>query len=177
MTVAAKRGALAGAVALIALAIGLSVWWTHPSLPEEQGGNSFSAGPRPVVAAHLTVPVTWSPIAGRPEVVDVSGARAHFMDNSAAATVTFWICQNHDGGLISAHDLHGACRHLRPLTKNSNVIWAPGVRGEFVVMTLQPRRPGHVRVDRVDLDFGYRYGPLHRSGTAHITMDVGLRAT
>jgi hypothetical protein len=165
------------AVAPVLFVVALLVWWTHPSLPTLPASPGFSAAAHPVAEAALTVPVTSSPLNGRPRSFDVHGARPHFTENSAHAKASFWICQNDDGGLLSSNDPREDCRRLRPLDADSDVISAPDGRGEFVVMTLTPTRPGTARVTLVELDYGYGWDRLLQRGTEHVEMDVRLRAT
>jgi hypothetical protein len=71
---------------------------------------------------------------------------------------------------------HGDYSSVRPLVPGTRMAYSPPPLGEYVIMTLHPTRPGKVRVNRVDLEYGYGRKQLLHRGTDPVSMDITVRS-
>lgn len=154
-------------------------WWTSPSVFRDRG-DSFTADPVPLSEAALSTAVTFPSRDDEDRVVTFSDARAHFTVNSAAARATFAICTPARAddliGFVKADDLPEFCSRVRPLVPGTRMTQTSDRHGDYVVMTLHPRRPGRLTVDRVDLDYALGWERLRQRGTQAVRLAVTLTA-
>jgi hypothetical protein len=161
--------------ALIPTGVALGRWWTHPDLFHD-AGYGFVAAPMPLADSALSIPVELDAEEGT--VITFRGARAQFAANSAGARATFAICSPRpERGLFGvARDPKPFCKDLHPLTPGTRITATPLQHGEYVVMTVQPTRPGKARVDRIDLDYALGRQHLYRRGTDTLAVNLTARA-
>jgi hypothetical protein len=171
--------ALLGLVLLAGLLAGVR-WWTHPTYFDDFNGSAVLT-PRPVDSATTSMAVTF-PATGEESTDDLTllGAEVHLARNSAAATATFRVChlQGDEDPVGVAHDLDGFCEDSEPLRHGMAFRRGPaGGEGDYVLLTLEPTRPGEVLVDRVDLEYALGADHLWRRGTERIVLDVLVRVS
>lgn len=165
--------------ALVVIGVLAGRWWTSPTVFRDRG-DSFTADPVPLSEAALSMAVTFPSRDDQNRVVTFRDARAHFAVNSAAARATFSICTpgRRDDliGVVKAGDLPEFCSRVRPLVPGARMAQTSDAHGDYVVMTLRPRRPGRLTVDRVDLDYALGWERLHQQGTQPVGLAVTLTA-
>jgi hypothetical protein len=171
---------LAAVVAVIVVGLGVvSIrWWSHPALFGDHR-DGFSADPAPWSHASLSAGVTHLPMGEEHQVVTFDDARAHFTVNSAAARATFSICRSRpgEGPIISAkEDLDQFCTAVRPLKPGARMNYSRSPKGEYVIVTLHPTRPGMVHLDSVQLDYALGSSGFYMRGTDNVAIDITVRA-
>lgn len=166
-------------VVATALVVGVVLgirWWTHPDLFADDGSSSRVAS-KPVERATLHVGVTSPSTKERDEVeLTFRDATAHFLENSAQAEATFWVCSGDNvvgtaGGRLEKH-----CDDPRRIERGTKMTYSSEPGSDYVVLTLEPTRPGGVRLDRVELDYFLGADQLYRRGTDSVDLDITVQA-
>ena len=83
---------------------------------------------------------------------------------------------------LGTGDLDQSCRDHEPLRAGMDFhlrCWESrthGGRGDYLVLTVTPTRPGRVTVDRVDVSYALGADHLWRRGTEPVGMDITITA-
>ena len=163
--------------------VAASWWWTHPRVFDDFNGSSI-VHPRPLAQSAESMAVTF-PATGDEETADLRllGAEVHYAVDTAAAEATFSVCHLSPGEEpLGTGDLDENCRDHEPLRDGADfrlARWLPrelGARGDYLVLTVTPTKPGRVRVDRVDVSYALGADHLWRRGTERLGMDVTITA-
>lgn len=173
-----RRRRVLVAVAVAGLVVGvLGIrWWTSAEVLEPGvGGMTFT--PQRLAEGPTYVGITY-PAVDEPayDVTFTGPGRVTFARNSTGATATLQICTPiADGGILGSMrgDLAEFCSALRPVEDGAHMRFDTEENGgEYVILTVTPRKPGRTRV--VDVALSYRLGAdgFFRRGTEHAPMDV-----
>jgi hypothetical protein len=166
-----------GLAAVAALLVGGQVaWhqWTHPDLLPDDNGT-LRMGPRPLDQATVSFPLTWSDV-GPSHLLTFRGARATLATNTASARITFQICERRPGHImvLGIYSLRAQCASITPLTPGATMTypshhpWAH----QYLVATIQPTRPGRVRLTKVTFEYSLPSHVLSRTVTDTVRTDV-----
>jgi hypothetical protein len=170
-------------VALVALAVvvagvasGVVAWqrWTHPNLFPDQG-DVLVMGARPLDRATVAVPLTWTGT-GPERTLTFRSASATLGTNTAAAHVTFQICERRAGHILHTgiYNLRTQCSSITPLipgttmTYPSHHPWAH----QYLVATITPSRSGRVQLSKVTFTYSLPSHVLSRTVTDTIGTDI-----
>ncbi|GAA1917787.1 hypothetical protein GCM10009815_10800 [Nocardioides marmoribigeumensis] len=150
---------------------------------DHNGGAAMHSQPvaRAATSMAVTLPQTGD---GDTASLTLHGAEAHFAIDTAAATTSFSVCHLSKGEdpVMAIRDIGDHCRDLEPLRDGMDFRleqWRAeehGARGDYLVLTVTPTRPGKVKVDRVDVTYALGADHLWRRGTERLGMDVTLTA-
>lgn len=165
-----RRSAIRVALVILAVIAAAVVWLStrdHSDPPQvlgpRVGGFSFVADPVPVSSSTMQFGIM-APYVGKEdsETLTFRSATAHFRRNSANATATISVCRPRGssngglggGGAVQESTLKKYCQKAHPVVSGTKLRWGTtSSRGEFLVLTVSPTRPGVADVDSFTLDY------------------------
>ncbi len=150
--------------------------WTHPDVFPDENGSLDIMGPRPVDKAAVSFPVTWDGT-GDPTTVTFRTAKATFAINTAAAHVTFEICERRPGKVYQAvvGSLRPYCTSVTPLTSGTTMTYPEHpFAHHYVMATITPTRPGVAHLTNVRFTYSLPSHHLPRPITDDVALDVTI---
>ncbi|GAB3774378.1 hypothetical protein GCM10027600_36840 [Nocardioides ginsengisegetis] len=127
-------------------------------------------------SAAVSIPVTWDSD-GAPTTVTFHSAHAFFATNTAAAHVTFEICQRSPGKIFTP--VYGGlsldCTSVTPLTPGVTMTYPTHpFAHDYVMVTVTPTRPGVAVLSNVRFTYSLPSHHLPRPITDDVAMNVTI---
>ena len=148
-------------------------WWTSPSVFGPPG-NGASQTQTADELDDLHVAMTTVSIHSPRYLVRLDQARARVVTNTARAQISFSVCTARSAGFSTANgDLADHCTKVAPI--HDTVLRVNGEPEQYVVMTVRPTQVGVVRIDGMDLTYGFGWEHAWQHGTEATGMEVVVR--
>lgn len=178
-----RHTALLGLLVLAGLSVWAAWWWTHAAVLDERvGGAGFDMAPQPVEKATLHAEVASPrPRGDADETLTFRSVELRFAENTADARAQLSVCVPRDPaevvGVITG-SLTKFCREVRLIEPGTTMRWRDGhPLSEYMVLTIEPSRPGKARIDQIKIDYSRDRAHLWQRGTALASVDITMRAT
>lgn len=161
---------LLAAVLLVTGGVAGVRWWTTPDA--FGGTGAFESAPLPVDRASITTTVGGPSSAFDGEVVHVDRLEPVFGTGTAAAAATFGLCVPREGAMFigAVRSTRTECREVLPVEPDQRVVLSPRPDEPYLVVTIEPTRPGRTTLEHVDVT--YRRGAAHlwQRGTQRVRV-------
>lgn len=160
--------------ALLAVAVIVVRWWTHPDVFGPDIDNGLAAtGSRALERSQVTIGVTYpAPVEHSAVLTFRSVPVAEFGKNTAHATVTFSLCEGTFTGAIGSAYGTGRryCARLVPIVAGTQYPYPS--TDEYIVATVTPRTTGRVVLTGADFNYSMDRAHWWRRGVDHIDMHI-----
>jgi hypothetical protein len=151
-------------------------WWTHPT-QFGPAGNMFGAKQEADDLRPLHVGMTTPSLRADQDRLTLRHVEANVATDSAGTAITFTVCTRRPGQDplgVDRGSLNRYCEEFRE-ADGTEMVLGPHGRGDYLIMTLTPSRPGVVWVPSIDVTYGYGWSGLFRHGTETTGMSVRMK--